>query len=158
MWVKRRGKLKGIRAKQRGVCKLFVLFSMVSFLCVGDLPITETQAKETQSSNTMLLADVGTDDVATFNVNHYHSSCSYHSHTGSCDDWDTSRYNSSGTQSKSCGCTYEKHYWKCNQCGRTNSSTTNSSSKCKEGHSVSDSGSPLKCHKKKICGKSEGYQ
>ena len=62
-----------------------------------------------------------------------------------------------------CGCRHQTWYWKCNNCGRTWSSTTNESIDCTQGHHLSDDGSascPNGCSDSTTyavsCGKSEG--
>ncbi len=83
-----------------------------------------------------------------------------HHHSGSCYTDYIDNTGNSGTWYDSCGCSHEVHYWRCSYCGDTDTSQTNSSAGCREGHNESDDGGPLDCHDHVLtCGKSEsgGY-
>lgn len=62
-----------------------------------------------------------------------------------------------------CGCSHQRHDWRCSSCGSTWSSQTNHSGGCTEGHSQSDDGDsncPRGCNTKTTyalsCGKTAG--
>ncbi len=86
-----------------------------------------------------------------YNSGHRHSSSCYSDYING---------SSSGIWYDSCGCSHQEHYWSCSYCGDTDTSQTNSSAGCREGHNESDDGGPLDCHDHVLdCGKSEsgGY-